>query len=275
MPELPEVETVTRALRPHLIDRQIVKTVTRIERLRNVLDIHQREDILWQRIISVNRRAKYIVIEMENLRVIILHLGMSGSCRIEKSLSTIRSHDHISWYLDNEMIWRFNDPRKFGMAKVDCIEKPGTFPRSLQQLPPEPLSENFSSTYLYQAIEGRTKAIKSILMDTNLVAGLGNIYASESLFLAGVNPQTPGGKLSAKPIEELVKSIRKVLREAIHAGGTTIANFKSVDGNEGKFSLQLHVYGKENKRCPRCRNGKIKRIAISGRSTFYCPHCQK
>ena len=274
MPELPEVETIARALRPHLIDRQILKTVVATNKLRNTLDIGLRKDILATKITGVTRRAKYIVVELENLAVIVLHLGMSGSCRIETSSTNSRKHDHVSWYLNNDKVWRFNDPRKFGIVKVDQIGQPGTFPLSLQHLPPEPLGRTFSSRYFFEVTHKRTKAIKSVLMDNTLIAGVGNIYACESLFLAEVNPKTPAGKLSIQRIEKLVKSIRTVLYGAIQAGGTTIADFKSVDGTEGEFVRELHVYGREGKGCIRCKDGIIKRTIVSGRSTYYCPLCQ-
>ena len=275
MPELPEVETVTRALRPHLVDREIIRTLTGIRKLRNILDIDKREDILGQKISSVRRRAKYILVELENLKVIVIHLGMTGSCRIELSTDPIRSHDHVSWYLNNGMIWRYNDPRRFGLINVRTIDKPGALPEILANLPPEPLSANFTSIYLQQILLRRTKTIKAILIDSNLVAGIGNIYACESLFLAGINPMLAGAKVKTEQIEKLIASIRVVLKEAIKAGGTTISDFKSVDGNEGKFSHKLQVYGKEKKMCLRCREGIIKRIVISGRSTYYCPGCQR
>ena len=275
MPELPEVETVTRALRPHLINRTILQTVTGTRKLRNFLDIDKRDDILGPTITNVRRRAKYILVELENLKVIVIHLGMSGSCRLEPSQRPARSHDHVSWYLDNGMVWRLNDPRKFGLVKVDTIDEPGALPGALQQLPPEPLSADFSPNYLAQAFQRRTKAVKAILMDSQLVVGIGNIYACESLFLAGINPTTAGGIVSTGQIKKLIVCIQVVLTEAIQAGGTTIADFKSVDGQEGKFSRKLRVYGKENERCARCNDDVIRRIVISGRSTYYCPRCQQ
>jgi formamidopyrimidine-DNA glycosylase len=275
LPELPEVETVANALRPHLIERRITRIDTFTNTLRNPLDIQDRDEILGSKITSVRRRAKYILVDLRNLNTIVVHLGMTGICRVEHFSDPLRRHDHVVWYLDDGMSWRFNDPRKFGIIQVYSLERPGELPPFLQGLPPEPLEPEFNSSYLKRVFSGRKRPIKSALLDNHLVTGLGNIYACEALFDAGIHPKTSAGKLSHKRCEILVSSIQLVIRAAIEAGGTSIFDFKSVDGSEGMFSRKLNVYGKGGNLCSRCHNADIRRIVLSGRSTFYCPRCQK
>ena len=274
MPELPEVETITRALRLPLMGQKIMKVETYTGQLRIPLDIDQRPEILDSKISRVHRRAKFVLIELDNLYVIVLHLGMSGSCRIEKADSPCIRHDHASFFLDNGLIWRFNDPRKFGLIKVCRIENRNSVPEEFKDFPPEPLSDQFSPTYLYKIVKNRKKPIKSVLMDNKLVVGVGNIYANESLFYSKIHPETPGFKLTRVQVAKLIKSTQDVLIQAIKAGGTTIADFSSVDGTEGKFSLDLAVYGRENEPCLECDKSFIIRKVLAGRSTFYCPVCQ-
>jgi formamidopyrimidine-DNA glycosylase len=277
MPELPEVETVARALRPYLLGRRMTRVDVLTVKLRKPLDPFKQKlaDVLDKEIIKISRRAKYIVVEFTGMRVMLLHLGMSGSLKIVPGDWPVEKHERIIWFLDNGRSLRFHDPRKFGLVEILPLQIPGSLPECLDNLPPEPLGELFSSNYLHRLSRGRRRPIKSLLMDNHFVVGIGNIYASESLFRAGIDPLSPAGKLTLPRYQKLVQAIRQVLQEAIAAGGTTINDFSGVDGSEGKFARQLNVYGRAGKACLTCNRGIILKSVIGGRSTYYCPHCQK
>ncbi len=275
MPELPEVETVTNALRPHLINKSIRTIAASDKKLRFPLDISQCRIPDDCRITDVKRRAKYILIELENLTIFVMHLGMSGNIRIENSKFIRKNHDHFFIHLKNGTSMIFNDPRRFGSIRLFTIDKPNQLPIFLNGLPPEPLSNTFDENYFSTLLKFRTKSIKSILMDSKLVTGVGNIYACEALFRANINPQKSGAKLSKKQRNKLLKAIKKVLIDSIESGGTTISDFRKVDGTEGMYSLKLNVYGREQQPCINECGSTIKRIKMGGRSTYHCPICQK
>ncbi len=277
MPELPEVETVTRALRPHLLGRRISGVDILTDKLRKPLAPFKQKSagVLDREIIRISRRAKYIVVEFTGMQVMLLHLGMSGSLKIVPSEEPLERHERLVWFLDDGRSLRFNDPRKFGLVEILPVRAPGFLPGSLEKLPPEPLGERFSPSYLHRVSRGRRRPVKSLLMDNHFVVGVGNIYASESLFRAGLDPHYPAGKLKLSQCRKLVRAIRHVLQEAIAAGGTTISDFSGVDGSEGKFARHLNVYGRAGKTCLTCNRGIILKSVIGGRSTYYCPHCQK
>lgn len=274
MPELPEVETVSRALRPHLLGRRILRTELYAERLRYPMQQAEFAPLAKQEIVRVHRRGRYCLIEMANQHVLVLHLGMTGKCRIVPQDTPRRPHEHIIWYLDDGQSWRFDDVRKFGIVEVHPIAAAGTPPASLAHLGPEPLGGAFTSEYLHQATRNRRGPIKTLIMDNAVVTGVGNIYASEACFRARIRPTTRAGRLSQARCDRLVRCIREVLADAIDAGGTTIVDFAGVDGSEGYFSRQLAVYGREGESCQRCQEGAIRRQVLSGRSTFHCPRCQ-
>jgi formamidopyrimidine-DNA glycosylase len=275
MPELPEVETVANALRPYLVGRRIMKAEVFAARLRRPLSGEAQRHILKQPIVAVRRRAKYIIVEFQNRHVLLLHLGMSGSCRVTPKSEPRAKHEHVVWQLDNGLTWRFNDPRRFGLVEVQPIAAPGALPAELAGLPPEPLEDDFTADYLLAICHKRERPIKLLLMDHTQVAGVGNIYASEALLRAGIKPTRRAGKLTRKEAAQLVRAIQTVLRQAIRAGGTTISDFVAVDGSEGKFHLQLRAYGRENQTCLVCKKARIRKLVMSGRSTYYCPACQK
>ncbi len=278
MPELPEVEIVARALRPRLLGRRILAVKTYTDSLRRPLRLQGKRAFLNRTIIAVRRRAKYLIVEVEGRRVILIHLGMSGACRICPAGEPRRKHEHVIWRLDNGKTWRFEDARRFGMVEVHTLPKVpavGALPACLDGLPPEPLEEEFTAAYLFEACRRRKRPIKALLMDAGIVAGVGNIYADEALFRAGIRPRRAAGRLTHKECERLVAAIRETLAEAIEAGGTTISDFRSVDGSEGQFQRRLRVYGRNGERCSGCGRAIIKRVVISGRSACYCPVCQK
>ena len=274
MPELPEVETVARALRPHLVNRRIIKIETFTEALRSPVDLAGRPELIGRRIRDIQRRAKYIVVALEGGHCILLHLGMTGSCRIVRSCETRLKHEHVIQHLDDGWSWRFLDPRKFGRMEIHPLTDDGPLPPPLRNLAPEPLGTEFDAEYLRSVCKNRKRPIKSLLMDSGLVVGVGNIYASEALFRAGIHPAAAAGRLSKSRCQRLVRAITDVLQDAIDAGGTTISDFRTVDGTEGHFARKLDVYGRENEPCARCRKGRLKKTVTAGRSTYYCPRCQ-
>ncbi len=274
MPELPEVETITRALTPHLLNHKITRIETHIESLRYSLAPLKNPALLDETIISVRRRARYIIIELAKRHAFIIHLGMSGSLRVVPEKVERLKHEHVLWHLDNAMTMRLNCPRRFGFVKVCTPPKTGAEPVELKHLGPEPLSAEFNAAYLYRITRRRSGAVKSLIMNNALVVGVGNIYVAEALFQSRISPLRKAMSLSKKQCARLVTEIKKVLILSIKTGGTTIATYKSVDGSEGKFVQHLKVYGKNDQNCPVCAS-RIKQKRIAGRNSYYCPGCQK
>ena len=277
MPELPEVETVCTALRAALTDRRIVGVATSGLALREPVDVPLlRKTCLGREVVSVRRRGKFIVVELAARHALVLHLGMSGSCRIDTADRPVERHDHVRFDLDDGRRWVFNDPRRFGLAKPIRLAEPGADPDCLADLGPEPLGPSFDGAHLYRRTRGLVTPVKSLLLDQRVVAGVGNIYASEALFLAGISPRRRAGRLLKRECAALVEGIRRVLQDAIACGGTTLRDFRALDGREGEFAICLRVYGKAGEPCSRCDTpaARIRRLVQSGRSTYYCPSCQ-
>jgi formamidopyrimidine-DNA glycosylase len=271
MPELPEVETTCRGIRPH-IDGQ---TITHIDVHNGSLRWPVSDEIYALRdapITAVKRRAKYILIELTSGQHILLHLGMSGSLRISSPEEALRKHDHLVFYLNNGLEMRLHDPRRFGCAlwiEGDYGKHP-----LLAKLGPEPLSNSFSLPLFLQSCAQRNRAIKLHIMDHTAVVGVGNIYACEALHIAGINPKRAANKISKLRLTKLYESIRFILTRSIEQGGTTLKDFLHSDGQPGYFKQQLTVYDREGKPCQSCGN-KVKRIVLGQRSTFYCAQCQR
>ncbi len=276
MPELPEVETVCRALRPHLLGKIIRQVEITVPSLREPLDLPAlRRAVKNRKILDVRRRAKFIIVELTGRRALLLHLGMTGAFRICPLAEKPDAHDRVLWTLSGKRSWRLHDPRRFGCVKACRLERAGAWPAELDYLGPEPLGDSFNTGFLFQITRKRQRSIKLLLMDQKIVAGIGNIYASEALFRAGVRPGRACGRLTRRECRGLVRACKAVLRESIQAGGTTISDFRSVDGSEGRFKRKLDVYGRADEACHRCRKGTIRRIVQGGRSTYYCPRCQR
>jgi formamidopyrimidine-DNA glycosylase len=269
MPELPEVETTLRGISPALSGRTISEVRVRNAALRwPVTD--EVAQACGQRISGLQRRAKYLLITLESGGLMI-HLGMSGSLRICAEDDEPRKHDHVDIVLENGACLRFNDPRRFGLF---CWWKPPVDQHPLlRHLGPEPLLDGFSGTYLYQNSRGRRGAVKNFIMDGKVVVGVGNIYASESLFMAGIHPARAAGRISAVRYGALVAAIRDVLKRAIEQGGTTLRDFTGSDGNPGYFAQELLVYDREGLPCFQCGTAVRKKV-IGQRSSYYCPRCQ-
>jgi formamidopyrimidine-DNA glycosylase len=269
VPELPEVETTKRGLEPLIINRTVLSVHIYKKKLRWEIPPHLIETLKQQTILKISRRAKYLLIDFNSGQVVI-HLGMSGSLSVVSSNEPLKKHQHFEIKLDNLTCIRFNDPRRFG--SILWQDKDNQL-KLLSNLGPEPMSYEFDNDVLYNSSIGKSKNIKTFIMDSNIVVGVGNIYASESLFLAGISPKRVSGKTSKNRYKILTKSIKKILADAINNGGTTLNDFSNVDGSPGYFSQVLSVYDRENMPCIRC-NGKIKRIIQNQRATYYCPQCQ-
>ncbi len=270
MPELPEVEVSRMGIAPHLEGQTIQQVIVRDARLRwPVPDtIHNAKG---NEIISVARRAKYLLIRLSNEAVIILHLGMSGKLRVLPASTPPVKHDHIDIVLTNGVCLRLNDPRRFGAC---LYQQPDDAPNKLlANLGPEPLTHDFDAERLITLAKGKQVAVKNFIMDNAVVVGVGNIYANEALFMSGIDPRRKAGKVSAKRYRVLTDAIKQVLAKAIQQGGTTLKDFTQSDGNPGYFAQSLNVYGRTGEPCLICET-PIKSIVIGQRNTFYCPTCQ-
>jgi len=270
MPELPEVEITRQGLEPLIINRQIKSVHIYQNQLRWEIPSHLTNTLNNQYIEKISRRAKYLLIDFKNGQLV-MHLGMSGSISVVPTSEPLKKHHHFELKLDNSMSMRFHDPRRFGSILWQNSNEQLNL---LKHLGPEPLSYDFNDTCLYKSSRGKKKNIKAFIMDSNIVVGVGNIYASESLFLAGISPKRQAGKTSKNRYRILTKCIKKILLNAINNGGTTLNDFSNVDGEAGYFAQVLSVYGCNNMPCKRC-DGTIKRIVQNQRATYYCPKCQK
>lgn len=270
MPELPEVETTLRGIAPHLHDAKVKEVIVRNARLRWPVPDGLSSILQRRKILDLKRRAKYLLIAFEH-GTLILHLGMSGSLRILPHGTPPEKHDHFDLVLDNGKLMRLRDPRRFGAVLWHAGEITGH--PLLSTLGPEPLSDAFDADYLYRATRTRSVAIKLALMDNHLVVGVGNIYANEALFRAGIRPQLAAKRLSRARCAMLVQTVQEVLRAAIEKGGSTLRDFIHSDGSSGYFQQHYFVYGRANENCHRCAT-PIRIIKQGQRSTFYCPHCQ-
>ena len=271
MPELPEVETTRRGIAPHVIDCTILECVLRTAKLRWPLDPSLCQLLPGQKIASVERRAKYLLLHCDR-GTIILHLGMSGSLRMVPAGTTEKKHDHVDLIFSNGQCLRFTDPRKFGAFLYTTIA-PDTH-KLLCQLGPEPLTDVFDGRYLYQLSTGKKQSIKQFIMDQKTVVGVGNIYASEALFRAGIRPDRAAGRVGLRRYQVLSSTIKELLTQAINAGGTTISDFSQADGKPGYFKQQLQVYGRSGEPCVVCGH-PLHSQRLGQRSTFFCPNCQR
>jgi formamidopyrimidine-DNA glycosylase len=271
MPELPEVETTRRGITPHIENNTISAVIVRNRNMRWPIPTGLNAKLKNQKIISVKRRAKYLLIETKK-GTLIMHLGMSGSLRILDTSEAVEKHDHFELQFKNGICLRLRDPRRFGcvlLSKDDPCQH-----KLLINLGPEPLAKEFNSELLFQKSRKRKTSIKQLIMDAKIVVGVGNIYASEALFLSGIKPKRLAGKITKKHAQDLTRAIKKILTQAIKQGGTTLKDFRSSDGKPGYFQQKLKVYDRKGKPCIKCKK-PIKQITLGQRSTFYCSNCQK
>jgi formamidopyrimidine-DNA glycosylase len=270
MPELPEVETTRRGLAEHVVGRTIARIEVREPRLRWPVARELPRALAAMRIDTLERRAKYLLFGTD-AGTLLVHLGMSGSLRYLPTPLAPGLHDHIDVHFADGGALRFNDPRRFGSFMLTTA--PGSHPL-LKDLGPEPLSAAFDADYLWRASRSRRVAIKQHLMNGRVVVGVGNIYASEALFRAGIHPRRMAGRITRQRFEPLVNSVRDVLRDAIEEGGTTLRNFVGGDGKPGYFRGSLRVYERDGLPCVNCGTA-IERRVIGQRATYYCPRCQR
>ncbi|MDH5480423.1 MAG: bifunctional DNA-formamidopyrimidine glycosylase/DNA-(apurinic or apyrimidinic site) lyase [Nitrosomonas sp.] len=270
MPELPEVETIKRGITPHLLDQVITHVVIRNPSLRWPIPDNLPSILIGLRIHAITRRAKYLLLDC-GVGTLIFHLGMSGSLRIQ-SVELPQKHDHFDLVVNSRNILRLRDPRRFGAVlwyTGDIQQYP-----LLKKLGPEPLETTFASKYLFEKTRGMRTQIKSTLMNNHIVVGVGNIYANEALFRAGINPKTASGRISLRRYEKLVQAVKQILQKAIEAGGSSLRDFVNSDGKPGYFQQQYWVYGRGGQACKKC-GGVIKQIRQGQRSSFYCVNCQR
>lgn len=270
MPELPEVETTRAGLAPHLLGRRITAVTLRRPDLRWPIPAELPAVLTGQRIDAVRRRAKYLLLDVAQGSAL-WHLGMSGSLRVLAADTPLRAHDHVDIALDSGQVLRFNDPRRFG-----CLlwQAAGQMHPLLSKLGPEPLEDAFDGDYLWRRSRGRQTNVKTFLMDQAVVVGVGNIYAAEALFRAGIDPRRAAGRVSLARYCRLAQAVREILRHAIRRGGTTLRDFISPDGAPGYFDQELFVYGRAGLPCRNCAT-RLHGMVMAARATVWCPHCQR
>ncbi len=271
MPELPEVETTVNGIAPHIVNQKVTKVIIRQHHLRWPIPKKLPELLKNKTVVSVTRRAKYILINVSH-GTLIIHLGMSGSLRFIEKDAPAAKHDHVDIIFNNSHCLRYHDPRRFGaiLWTTDSIEQH----KLINHLGPEPLLQEFDVDYLYKRSRKRTISIKQFIMDSKIVVGVGNIYASESLYLAGIKPTRAAGGISKARYLKLCRAIKTVLTNAIAQGGTTLRDFSNSDGKPGYFKQQLNVYDREGRPCKNCSRS-IKLITQNNRSSYYCSCCQR
>ena len=274
MPELPEVETVRRTLLRHVRGRRITRVEVRDGRLRvSVPQAALRQLVVGRRIVGVRRRAKYLIVDLDGGAALLLHLGMSGRLRVIGTGEPQRKHDHVVFGLDDDRLLVFNDARRFGLVLPIPPGEEARHPQ-LEHLGIEPLDGGLDADVMRNASRGLKKPVKNFLLDGTRVVGIGNIYACEALFAARISPKRQVGRLTFVEWQRLTAAIIRTLTAAIDQGGTTLRDFFDVEGEAGYFAIRLKVYGRAGESCRRCA-GRVRRIVQAGRSSFYCPACQR
>ena len=271
MPELPEVETVRRGITPVIQNQTIKSIVVRQPKLRYPIPSHLNQTLKDTMVTDIKRRSKYLLLETE-LGHLIIHLGMSGRIHALTDPPPPNKHDHVDIHFHNDICLRYHDPRRFGMI-LWTHDDPSQH-SLIKHLGPEPLTDDFHDDLLWEKSRKRQVSVKQFIMDSKVVVGVGNIYASESLFQAGISPKRAANKVAKLRYQTLVDCIKTVLNKAIDAGGTTLKDFSAADGKPGYFQQELFVYGRNGQPCIRCRT-TICKLTQGQRSTFYCPKCQK
>ena len=274
MPELPEAENICRALDRALRGRRITQVEVFTPAMRTSLLPLETAKLEGVKILGTRRRGRYVVADLEDGRALLMHFGMSGVVRVEGPEVPRRKHEHVFLHLDDGRIFRFECTRRFSLLEAVSEMGEDGWPAALGDLGVEPLSEEFDGEYLYRSSRRRSVAVKLLLMDNSVVTGIGNIYANEALFAARVSPLRPASELTKAECRRLCEGAKAILRRAIDAGGTTISDFLNVDGSEGKFVRELKIYGMAGRPCPVC-GCAVECVRQGGRSSFYCPKCQK
>jgi len=270
MPELPEVETTRRGLAPLVTAHRIARLTVRERRLRWPIARDLNGRLAGREVVALNRRGKYLLFELDR-GCLLLHLGMSGSLRYLPGTVPVRTHDHFDIELEGGAMLRYNDPRRFG--SLHFTTAPERHPL-LRDLGPEPFADAFTGEYLWRLCRGRRTAIKTLIMNGHVVVGVGNIYANEALYRAGIHPARPAARISQERLERLSTEIRNVLEDALRSGGTTLRDFVGGDGQPGYFRQSLAVYERDGQPCGACGTA-IRRRVLGQRASYYCPHCQR
>lgn len=274
MPELPEVETVCRGLATVLPGRTLAKVDVRRKDLRIPFPPGFAAALTGRTVKAIRRRAKYVLIDLDDGQVLIVHLGMAGRMQISDPASALGRHDHVIFTTDDACQIRFNDPRRFGLMTLTSADTIASH-KLFRHLGPDPLGNAFNAEVLSAALKGRKTSIKVALLDQRIVVGVGNIYACESLHRAGIAPTRKAGTVAGARAEKLVPAIQQVLRDAIAAGGSSLRDHVQVSGELGYFQHAWQVYGREGEACKTCGTATVKRIVQAARSTFYCRACQR
>jgi len=273
MPELPEAENICRALDRAVCGRKITGVEVFAPAMRTPLAPLLEAGLPGRSIVRVRRRGRYVVMVLDDGRGILLHFGMSGVVRVEGAEIPRRKHEHVFIHLDDSRIFRFECTRRFSLCEVHSLGDDG-LPAVLAKLGVEPLEDAFNGTYFYESCRSKSSPVKTLLMDNSIVVGIGNIYAAETLHAAGIDPRRRGCDLKKKECDSIAAAAKSILCRAVAAGGTTVSDFLNVDGSEGKFVRELLVYGKNGEICARC-GGIVTVCRQGGRSSFFCPGCQK
>ena len=271
MPELPEAESIARALDRALAGRKISKVEVFFPRLRTSLEPLKSAALVGRAFTGCRRRARYAVADLDDGRALTMHFGMSGVVRVESAEVPRRKHEHVWIHLDDGKVFKFEDPRRFGFLEVQKMGPDG-WPECLADIGVEPLSPKFTGRLLFEAAQKCRRSAKELIMDNAVVTGIGNIYAAETLFAAGVSPLRKAKALTLGECDAIAKEAKRILKLAIKWGGSSISDFKHVDGSEGKFSQKLKIYAA--KKCPKC-GGEVAHPVIAGRTSWHCANCQK
>ncbi|MDD3885868.1 MAG: bifunctional DNA-formamidopyrimidine glycosylase/DNA-(apurinic or apyrimidinic site) lyase [Victivallaceae bacterium] len=274
MPELPEAENIGRALSKFLPGRSVCRVEVFSPAMREPLTPLLTARLEGLTITDVRRRGRYLVCGLSDGRAFLMHFGMSGVVRVEPPGTPKRKHEHLFIHLSDGMIFKFECTRRFSLFKVCSIDRATGWPPELAGLGVEPLDAMFDGEFLWKASRRRSGCVKNFIMDNSVVVGIGNIYATETLFAAGISPERVAGALTRPECDRLVREAKRILLRSIEMGGSTISDFLNVDGSEGKFARELLIYGKRGGVCPVCGSA-IKIVRLGGRSSFYCPKCQK
>lgn len=272
MPELPEVETTLQGITPHTAGKKVKQVTVRNRSLRWPITPNIEKHLTDKKLIAISRRGKYLIFDFGNSEYVLWHLGMSGSLRIVNKSEPVGKHDHVDVVFSNNKILRYCDPRRFGAMLY--THAPFGEHKLIAHLGPEPLTEAFSGEYLFSKSRKKTQGVKTWVMNSQLVVGVGNIYANEALFNAGIHPLKKAGKLTQVQCDRLCSEIKAVLSYAIKRGGTTLKDFVGGDGKPGYFAQELNVYGRGNQACNKCSKTLLEK-KVTGRSTVYCTVCQK
>ena len=274
MPELPEAENIGNALKRVLPGKTITAVEVFSPAMRSSLEPLKTALLEGKTILDVRRRGRYLIVDLSDGRGLLMHFGMSGVVRVETPDIPRRKHEHVFIHLSDGKVFRFECTRRFSLLEIHELSAPGKMPEKLAGLGPEPFSDDFNGSYLLQKASGRTTSVKTFIMDNAVVTGIGNIYAAETLFAAGIHPARPVKNLSLDEWNLIISHARSILKKAISSGGSSISDFLNVDGSEGKFAQELKVYGRSGNPCPVCGT-LIECIKTGGRSSCFCPECQK